>query len=155
MLPQPLAIIDNKGAVTGSYDPYADSVLDLLRKREPRRLTVDLMWPSAVIGVRKAFETFDNEYDVLLYGAQSDLKYSRVSIKKANGNYMFSPEPVPIYSISGGVGNDRQPYHWNGYLYLPAKQRLIVEATLAENAPGSGAPEASGTLIFYGFVVSK
>jgi hypothetical protein len=145
---QPVAIIDGKNVQV--VDPLDPQVLRLLQKRKPFWLTMPLRWPAVrSLGQRiDDAKTQQRRFDTLIIGAQSSLTYSRVRLKQESGEDFFSTEPIPIGAFTGYIGQYRQPYRWDTFLFVPGNTVIQAEAVLQETAPGSGTLEPDGGIWF-------
>lgn len=147
---QPFTIFPaNNGVQT--VDPLAPDVIELLRKRLPTPLRLDLRWAaSAVTGDKTQGSTEINEhpYPVLIVGGRSDLETAEIRIRPNNSDRYLSNDYIPCWGVLGGISTDRQPYRWASYLYMPSKTALIVEALLGTDTVSGGGLKRSGILVF-------
>lgn len=147
---QPVAIKKPNSPGVEVVDPLDPEVLKLLQRRKPFWLTLPLVWaaPRTIGQQLDSPQTKQRRFDTLVIGCQSQLTYSRVRLKQESGEDFFSTEPIPIGAFSGYIGQYRQPYRWDTFLYIPGNTVIQADAYLGETTPGSGVAEPNGGLYF-------
>lgn len=122
---------------------------DEMRLIKPFWMRVDLIWPAPrTLNSISERQTRTTNNDILIIGAASSLLFSEIKIQYANADITLSNEYVPIWALSGGYGDSRQPYYWQMPLPIPAKTELTISAQL-KGGPSGGPIEGDGTLIFH------
>ena len=124
-----------------------------LRHVAPHWERIDLIWENPRIkGSLTERKTRTIDRDIIIIGAASNLLFSDVQFKYSNSDITLSQDYVPIWGLSGGFADSRQPYFWPLPLRIPARTELTIIAKLGE-VPASGGnpatPESDGVLILH------